>query len=160
MTDSSNTVPSFYQMVGFHFLVTFEELPGARNEDVMFQSVGGLDVQFDTESWKEGGENHFEHTLPTRSKFSSTLTLKRGVLKPGQSGLTDWCLKSFIHLQVVPLKTVTVQLLDENHHTLLKWTLAHVWPKSWKIAEFNAERSEVLIETMELNFNRFVMQTR
>ena len=71
-----------YQMVGFQFMVTFHELPNAKSEDVRFQSVGGLDVQLDTESWKEGGENRFTHQLPGRSKFSSSLTLKRGLIRP------------------------------------------------------------------------------
>jgi phage tail-like protein len=148
----------FYQMVGFHFQVTFQGLPRVRSEDIRFQSVGGLDVQMDTENWKEGGENHFEHVLPGRSKFSSTLTLKRGLLKPGQSGLTDWCINTFNHLKIEPLKLVIVELLDEEHNVLLKWDVEHVWPKSWKISEFNAERSEVLIETLELNFNRFTLK--
>jgi phage tail-like protein len=57
-------------------------------------------------------------------------------------------------LKLKPLKLVSVELLDENHQVLLKWDLEHVWPRSWKVAELNAERSEVLIETLELNFNR------
>ena len=101
----------------------------------------------DTETWKEGGENHFEHTLPGRRKFSSPLTLKRGLLTPGKSGLTDWCNNAFVHLKLKPLALVSVELLDENHKVLAKWDLEHVWPKSWKVAELNAERSEVLIET-------------
>lgn len=145
-------------MVGFHFQVTFQGLPDLKTEDVRFQSVGGLDVQMDTENWKEGGENHFEHVLPGRSKFSSTLTLKRGLLRPGQSGLTDWCINTFNHLRIVPLKLVIVELLDEEHNVLIKWDVEHVWPKSWKLAELNAERSEILIETLELNFNRFMLK--
>ncbi|NUQ23504.1 MAG: phage tail protein [Saprospiraceae bacterium] len=149
---------AFHQMVGFHFQVTFQGLPDLKTEDVRFQSVGGLDVQMDTENWKEGGENHFEHVLPGRSKFSSTLTLKRGLLRPGQSGLTDWCINTFNHLRIVPLKLVIVELLDEEHNVLIKWDVEHVWPKSWKLAELNAERSEILIETLELNFNRFMLK--
>lgn len=145
-------------MVGFHFQVTFQGLPDLKTEDVRFQSVSGLDVQMDTENWKEGGENHFEHVLPGRSKFSSTLTLKRGLLRPGQSGLTDWCINTFNHLRIVPLKLVIVELLDEEHNVLIKWDVEHVWPKSWKLAELNAERSEILIETLELNFNRFMLK--
>ena len=149
---------SGYQTVGFHFKVNFEELNGAQSADVRFQSVSGLDVQLDTETWKEGGENHFTHALPGRSKYSSSLTLKRGLLKPKQSGITDWCLKAFVDLEITPLKVVSVELLDENHIVLVKWVLEHVWPKSWKVADLNAERSEVLIETLVLNFNRFSMK--
>lgn len=147
-----------YQTVGFHFLVTFHGLPGARNEDVRFQAVSGLDVEMDTETWKEGGENHFEHTLPGRRKFSSPLTLKRGLLTPGKSGLTDWCKEAFVHLKLKPLDLVSVELLDEEHGVLVKWDVEWVWPKSWKVAELNAERSEVLIETLELNFNRLILK--
>jgi len=147
-----------YQTVGFHFMVSFYGLPGARDEDVCFQAISGLDGEMDTETWKEGGENHFEHTFPGRRKFSSPLTLKRGVLAPGKSGLTDWCNDAFVHLKLKPLRLVSVELLDENHQVLLKWDLEHVWPRSWKIAELNAERSEVLIETLELNFNRLALK--
>lgn len=147
-----------YQMVGFHFMVTFDGLEGFKNVDVRFQSVSGLDVQMDTEPWKEGGENHFEHTMPGRSKFSSTLILKRGMINPNNSGLTDWCINTFNHLKIKPLPVVIVQLLNEKHEVLIKWDVQHVWPKSWKVAELNAERGEVLIETLELNFNRFILK--
>ncbi len=147
-----------YQMVGFHFMVTFHDLEGNKDLDVRFQSVSGLDVQMDTETWKEGGENHFEHIIPGRSKFSSTLTLKRGLIKPKSSGLTDWCINTFNHLKIKPLPLVSVELLNPEHLVLIKWDVQHVWPKSWKIAELNAERSEVLIETLELNFNRFLLK--
>lgn len=147
---------SAHQTVGFHFMVTFHKLPNATKEDVRFQSVTGLDVQFDTESWKEGGENRFTHELPARSKYSSSLTLKRGlIVEPKKSGITDWCIGAFTNLKIRPLTLLSVELLDENQNILTQWDLHHVWPKSWKIAELNAERSEVLIETLELNYNRF-----
>lgn len=147
-----------YQTVGFHFMVTFHGLAGARAEDVRFQSVSGLDAEVDTETWKEGGENHFEHVLPGRSKFSSPLSLKRGLMIPGKSGLTTWCTDAFVHLKLKPLNLVSVELLNENHNVQAKWDLEWVWPKSWKVAELNAERSEVLIETLELNFNRMSLK--
>lgn len=143
-----------YQMVGFHFMVTFHDQK-VKSEDVRFQSVTGLDVQLETESLKEGGENRFTHELPGRSTFSSSLTLKRGLVDPKESWITNWCIDAFVNLKVKPLNLLSVELLDENHNVLVKWDLAHVWPKSWKVAELNAERSEVLIETLELNYNRF-----
>ncbi|MEZ5039249.1 MAG: phage tail protein [Saprospiraceae bacterium] len=157
MADSSNT-EYWYQTVGFHFKVTFNDLPGLQDTDVRFQSVSGLDVQVETEPLKEGGENRFEHTVPGRRKYSSSITLKRGLLRPGQSGLTDWCLKAFNDMIIKPLSFISVELLDENHNVLVKWDVTHVWPKSWKVADLNAERSEVLIETLELNFNRFQLK--
>lgn len=166
-----------YQTVGFHFQVIFEGLPINKEQikpvfvknnvlaekerqetkklDVCFQSVSGLDVQLETENLKEGGENRFTHQLPGRSQFSSSLTLKRGLIMPEDSAITDWCVEAFVNLKVYPLAVVNVLLLDEKHEPLARWSLQHVWPKSWKVAELNAERSEVLIETLELNYNRF-----
>lgn len=148
-------VNTAHQTVGFHFKVNFEGLGNDKSEDISFQSVSGLDVQLETESLKEGGENRFTHELPGRTSFSSSLTLKRGLIKPGESGVTDWCVRAFVDLKIEPLNLVSVWLLDEDHKKLVRWDLHHVWPKSWKVAELNAERSEVLIETLELNYNRF-----
>ncbi|WP_010521962.1 phage tail protein [Aquimarina agarivorans] len=153
-----------YQIVGFHFKVVFEDI-GGKNEDIEFQSVTGLDVQIEKETYKEGGENRFEHSLPGRRKYSP-LVLKRGIVKPNESALTEWCGKAFYNLynnkaneqNIVPLSTVNIQLLNENHEVLMKWVLSHVWPISWKVSELNAEKSEVLIETFELNYNRFKLE--
>lgn len=149
-----------YQNVGFHFKVSFlkgsnDNIPHEfQNSDVSFQSVSGLDVSLNTEAYKEGGENRFEHVMPVRTKYGK-LTLKRGFLLPSQSGLTKWFQDAFQNMKVRPIQTVVVELLNPEHASLQKWTLAHVFPTSWKVAEFNAERGEVLIETLELNYNRF-----
>ncbi len=143
-----------HQIVGFHFRVFFFDLPDEKEVDIQFQSITGLDVQIEKESLKEGGENRFEHSLPGRRKYT-TLTLKRGVLKPEDSGLTTWCQKAFQDLEITPLSRVDIELLNEDHNILMQWELSHVWPVSWKIGELNAEKGAVLIETLELNYNHF-----
>jgi phage tail-like protein len=155
---------NFYQSVGFHFSVHFS--PGDRDSvDVKFQSVSGLDSTIDTETVKEGGENRFEHVIPTRRKFGP-LVLKRGLLGPKTSAVTDWLKRTFEgepfnieskkeDFQVI--KEITIKLLGEDGQPLMVWTITNVWPRSWKIAELNAERGEVLIETLELNYNRLLL---
>lgn len=139
----------YHQTVGFHFKVNF-----GSEIDAAFQSVSGLDVSFDTESFKEAGENRFEHVIPTRRKYSD-LVLKRGLLSPtGASELSKWCKKAFDKYQFEP-KDLTVMLLDEKHNPLYKWDIKHAWPKAWKMSEMNAEKGEVFIETFELNYNTF-----
>jgi len=93
MSDRSLKPPVdyLYQNVGFHFKVVFSGL-GLNGEsiDSRFQSVTGLDVQMETEVIKEGGENKFEHVVPTRRKYSD-LVLKRGLVAPsGASEVTNW----------------------------------------------------------------------
>jgi phage tail-like protein len=153
-----------YQSVGFHFSVHFS--PNDRDSvDVKFQSVTGLDATIDTETVKEGGENRFEHVIPTRRKFGP-LVLKRGLLGPKTSAVTDWLKRTFegepFNIQsrnenFKVIDSVTIKLLGEDHQPLMVWTVTNVWPRSWKIAELNAERGEVLIETLELNYNRLLL---
>lgn len=105
----------------------------------------------DTESIKEGGENRFEHVIPTRSKYND-LVLKRGVLQ--DSGVIKWCRKAIEKFEFQPV-TVLVHLMNDKHEPLIEWRLFHVWPKKWAVAELNAEQSSVLVETIELNYNFF-----
>ncbi|MEP7229806.1 MAG: phage tail protein [Ginsengibacter sp.] len=153
---NSSTPESFYQTVNFHFSVEFSTLP-AESIDVKFQSVSGLDSTIDTESVKEGGENRFEHVIPVRRKYGP-LNLKRGLLTPGKSKLTAWLKKAFDEEVIEVIPTVTIVLLGEDHKPIMKWTVNNVWPRSWKLGELNAERGEVLIETLELNYNRLIFQ--
>lgn len=147
-------VDYFYQTVGFHFKVIFSGLSNQAEVDGRFKSVTGLDAQIETEIIKEGGENRFEHVVPTRRKYSD-LVLQRGLLSPASSSaVTAWCKKAFDRFEITPI-TMQVHLLNESHAPIMKWDIIHAWPKSWKTAELNAERSEVLIETLELNYNYY-----
>ena len=149
-----------YQTVNFHFKVDFN-IDSQDTTDIRFQSVTGLDSTLDTEPVREGGENRFEHVIPMRRKFGP-LVLKRGLLKPDDSKFTRWLKRVFEDEVsdefplVEPLPFVQISLLDERHNVLMHWTINNVWPRSWRIGELNAERGEVLIETLELNYNRLI----
>ena len=67
----------YYPPWGFYYKVEFEL--SSEPNDARFQSVSGLSVEYDTEEYKEGGENRFTHKLPVRTKYSD-LVLKRGML--------------------------------------------------------------------------------
>lgn len=149
-----------YQAVNFHFRVVFNH--GEQIDDIRFQSVSGLDSTLETEPLKEGGENRFEHALPIRRKYGP-LILKRGILKPKDSSLTKWLKGSFdddLECEMIePIPTVVISLLSEDHNTpLMAWTVNNVWPRSWKVGELNAEQGSVLIETLELNYNRLIFE--
>jgi phage tail-like protein len=150
----------FYQAVGFHFSVHF--WPNDRDSiDVRFQSVTGLDSTFETETFKEGGENRFEHVVPTRRKYGP-LVLKRGMLGANASRVSEWLKRAFDNnvpnAKFEILNPVTIYLLSEEAQPLMSWTVSNVWPRSWKIGELNAERGEVLIETLELNYNTLISE--
>lgn len=145
-----------YPPVNFHFSVSFGGTSNFNTVDAYFQSVSGLDWSMETETIKEGGVNNFEHVVPTRSK-TSDLVLKRGKLMPGDSKITDWCKLAFEQFNFNP-QDLIIQLLNEKHEPLMIWQVVHAWPKSWKLSELNAEKGEILIETLELNYNYFIFK--
>ncbi|HEV7782669.1 MAG TPA: phage tail protein [Chitinophagaceae bacterium] len=145
---------SLYQTVNFHFAVHFNFEPGETN-DIRFQSVSGLDSTLETETIKEGGENHFEHVIPLRRRYGP-LVLKRGLIKPEQSKLTKWLKDAFDNEKIVTWPEVVIMLFGDDHKVMMKWTINNVWPRSWKVGELHAERGEILIESLELNYNRLV----
>lgn len=143
----------YYPPVGFHFKVEFTGLDKELLE-VGFQSVSGLSVDMQTESIKEGGVNRYEHILPVRTKYNN-LVLKRGMVT--NSKLIEWFTETFSNrLEVNPID-VTVKLLNEQHDPLMTWNVIHAWPKKWSVADFNAEQSSVLIETLELQYHYFTL---
>ncbi|MDH7460650.1 phage tail protein [Chitinophagaceae bacterium 26-R-25] len=146
-----------YQAVNFHFSVSLGT--ASTDIDVRFQSVTGLDSTLETETIKEGGENRFEHVIPVRRKYGP-LILKRGILTPSASGITRWLQDVFENEKIVPKRSVTIKLLNQDHTTsLMYWTISNVWPRSWKIGELNAETGNILIETLELNYNMLIVRS-
>ena len=139
----------YYPPVGFHFKVEFVGV--GNDNDVRFQSVSGLSIEYDTESFKEGGENRFEHKLPVRTKYAD-LSLKRGMLT--DSKVIAWCLKALVDREFDP-KQVNVILLNEKHEPIKRWEVIDAWPKKWSVSDLNATENGVVVETLDLVYKYF-----
>lgn len=148
---SSPSAGGYYPPVGFHFRVEFVNI--GNDNDVRFQSVAGLNVEYDMEAFKEGGENRFEHKLPVRTKYPD-LALKRGMLKDSQ--VIDWCLDAFRNRVFQPAQ-VNVSLLNEEHQPLRTWQVFRAWPKKWAVSDFNAGENSIVVETLELSYSHFTL---
>lgn len=142
-------MPDYYPPPGFYFRVEFD-ISQNRN-DASFQSVSGLTVEYDIETYKEGGENRFEHKLPGRTKYAD-LVLKRGLLTGSE--VINWCLKAFRDREFEPAN-VTVTLLNEKGEPLKVWNVVHAWPKKWSVSDFNSSDNNVVVETLELSYRYF-----
>lgn len=144
------TVPGgYYPPVGFHFKVEFVGI--GNDNDIRFQAVSGLTIEYDTESFKEGGENRFEHKLPVRSKYAD-LSLKRGMLT--DSKVIEWCLKAFVDREFRPAQ-VNVLLLNEKHEAIKRWEVIDAWPKKWSVSDLNAQENGVVVETLDMAYKYF-----
>lgn len=139
-----------YPQVGFHFLVLFEIFPQFPN-DVRFQEVSGLSVDIEMETRPEGGEHRFVHHLPVRSKFGD-VTLKRG--KFLGSGILHWCRQAIDEFSFKP-SNVMISLMNADHIPLYNWYLINAIPKRLEVSSFNAQNSEIVIETLVLSYQYF-----
>jgi phage tail-like protein len=142
----------YYPPVGFHFRVEFVGI--GNGNDVRFQSVGGLSVEYDVETFREGGENRFEHKLPVRSKYPD-LALKRGLLL--DSEVINWVKAALFQRTFLPVQ-INVSLLNEAHQPLRTWLIFGAWPKKWSVTDFNANENTVVIESLELCYDYFTVQ--
>lgn len=147
----------YYPPPSFHFKVIFN-IPGTGNvkgNEIFFRSVSGLDVELETEKVKIGGENRYEYELPKRAKYHD-VTLKRGLLVKN-SIIQKWILDT-MNLRVIPAN-VQIMLLNEKHKGLMTWNLQHVWVKKWSFSDLDADKSEIMVETMILRYNSFTLAT-
>ena len=143
---------TYYPPVGFHFRVEFD-VAGASDADIRFREVSGLSMELEEESIIEGGENRFVQKLPVRAKYPD-LILKRGMLP--DSAVAKWCRDAIQDLDIKPA-TVWVTLLNEQHEPLKTFNFVRAWPKKWQVSDFNAENSELAIESLELAYQYFTV---
>jgi phage tail-like protein len=142
-------VSTYYPPWGFYYRVEFE---GSQEPDeARFQSASGLNVEYDTEEYREGGENRFVHRLPVRTKYSD-LVLKRGMLVGSET--VDWFLRAFQERVFKP-KSVSIILLNDKSEPLRTWNVVSAVPKKWSVSDFNANENSVVVETLELTYRYF-----
>lgn len=144
----------YYPPWGFYYKVEFSNEVTSNRNDTRFQSVSGLSVEYDYESYREGGENRFEHKLPVRTKYSD-LILKRGMLQDSQ--VINWFLDAFRDRQFKPADLVII-LLNEKGEPLRSWKVAGAVPKKWTVSDLVSTDSSIVVETLELTYQYFTIQ--
>jgi phage tail-like protein len=143
----------YYPPWGFYYKVEFD-LDKKNKEDVRFQSVSGLSVEYEYENFKEGGENRFEHKLPVRTKYGD-LILKRGMLVGSE--IIEWFNRAFRDRDFKPVN-VNIILMNEKGESLRTWKITNAIPKKWFVSDLNANENSIVIETMELSYRYFTIQ--
>lgn len=136
--------------VGFHFKVDFNigDIPFLNHG---FQEISGLSVNMSTTEVAEGGENRFKHQIPERPKYSN-LVLKRGLIIG--SDVIKWC-RDAIENYDFRRANVEIDLLNSLNIPVISWNVIDAYPVKWEVTTFNAEKSELVIETIELTYKYF-----
>lgn len=140
-------IKNIYPLPSFCFKVEFDKVTGMdKAASVFFRSVAGLRSESEVLPVKEGGVNHTQWQLYNGTKYSN-LVLKRGF--SGSNEFLRWR-DGWVTGRSRERANVTIQQLDSSMHSTASWTFKRAWPVKWELSEFDASKSEISIETLEL----------
>jgi phage tail-like protein len=114
--------------------------------DAFFKSVGGLKYETEVVPVKEGGSNGTTFNLVGATKWSN-IVLKQGFT--GNSALLKWR-EDWLKGTYNRIQTGRIIQLDTSLNPQAVWTFSSGWPVKWEITEFDASKSELSIETLEI----------
>lgn len=129
--------------LAFCFKVTFSS--GPLKGVGLFKSVSGLGDETETVDYREGGNNETTHKLVGATKFKN-IVLKRGLT--GREFL-EWREK-WRSEGKKERASGTIEQLDTMGNPRVTWEFIEAWPCKWELSEFDAGKSEVSVETLEI----------
>ncbi len=146
----------WYPATGFYFNVKVAGI--SEKADSRFKEVSGINMEVGSEKLTEGGVNNYTIVLPTQVS-STNLVLKRGMLKKS-GGLLEWIEKCITtdYSNPLELKNIDVQLLNSSGQPMVTWTFVDARPVKYLISELDAQKNDVLVETIEFTYTFFKRQ--
>ena len=111
-----------------------------------FSEVSGLEAAVEVTSYREGGENTFEHKLPGPVCYPRNLTLRRGLTDSTE--FWDWL--GQISLGLVVRRNLTILLLGGDGEPVLLWDCRRAFPVRWSGPDLDATGPVTAFETIEL----------
>jgi phage tail-like protein len=139
-----------YPASAFCFKVT---VPG-NSGDAYFRSVSGLRSEHEVLDVREGGINNFTHRLIGAVKWSN-LVLKRGFT--GSKEFIEWRNLWVVGTTMERKEITIVQLASDMKTVITTWKAQKAWPVKWEVSEFDATKSELTMETLEIAHHGLVM---
>ena len=137
--------------LGFRFGVLFFAAGVIPNPiDIFFQKVSGLGSTVETAGIEEGGQNLYTQSLPKRIKYDN-LVLERGVVV-GSPLVIEF--NAAMSLFKFSPSNVLVTLLDATNIPLAGWLFMKAYPVKWSVSDLDANANSVVIEHMELTYQR------
>jgi len=121
-------------------------LSGGSGGEAFFKSVSGLRYETEIVPVREGGANDTTFQLVGSTKWSN-IVLKQGFT--GSSDLLKWR-QDWLTGTMNRIQSGKIIQLDTALNTKATWTFIRGWPCKWEIAEFDASKSELAIETLEI----------
>jgi phage tail-like protein len=137
--------------LGFRFGVLFLALGILPNPiDILFQKVSGLGASVETIALEEGGQNIYVQQLPKRIQHEH-LVLERG-MAVGSPLVIEFNVA--MSLFTFKPSNVLVTLLDNTRIPIASWLCLKAYPVKWNVSDLDANSNTVVIEYMELAYQR------
>ena len=118
--------------------------------DVLFQKVSGLGSSVETIPVQEGGQNLYTQFVPKKISYEK-LVLDRGLVV-GSPLVTEFN-AAMSRFKFTPAN-VLVTLLDTSRLPIAAWLFMNAFPVKWSVSDLDAESNSVMIEHMELTYQR------
>ncbi|MFD9702946.1 phage tail protein [Lentzea sp. NPDC059081] len=124
-----------------------------------WRSCKGLGLDFEVETVVDGGHYDYQVILPTTVKYTP-IKLERAMERHDSRRVQDW-LRSMVRKWVngdasYDGATAVITLFNASNVDVASWTLAHVFPKSWKGPDLDAKAADFAIETLEFVHQGFL----
>lgn len=111
-----------------------------------FSEVSGLQVETETQDYREGGRNGYVHKLPGPVRYSQNLVLKRGLTDVD----TLWAWQKDVAKGKIERRNGTIYLLNRQGIPTMWWDFLEAYPVKWSGPQFRADANAVAFETVEL----------
>ena len=116
--------------MGYRFAVVFFALGVLPNPlDIKFQKVSGLSVEVETQYFKEGGQNLYQHRLPTGMKHGN-LVLERGLVVGSPVNLEFLATLSLFKFLT---GNVLITMLNKDALPIAAWMYWKTYPVKWSV---------------------------
>jgi phage tail-like protein len=136
--------PSVESHAAFRFAVQIDG-----NTEAVFTECTMPTLEVDIHEQQEGGLNDAVHLIPGRIK-AGKISLKRGITT--SSDLLKWYVDVARGQILSSKRKVSVIMYDSTANEIMRWNFEDAFPSRWTGPTFNAARSEVAIETLELSY--------
>ena len=137
--------------LGFRFSVSFFAQGVIPNPlDILFQKVSGLQATVNTSPVEEGGQNLYSQRLPEKIQYDN-LVLERGLVVGSPLAIEFNVAMSLFKFRP---SNVLVTLLDAAGLPISGWLFMNAYPVKWRVSDLDATANSVVIETMELTYQR------
>jgi phage tail-like protein len=119
------------------------------NDKAFFKSVSGLRYETEVVPVRAGGANDTTFNLVGATKWSP-LVLKQGFVSG--SKLLTWR-QGWLDGSAMTRVDGSIIQLDTAMHEMAQWDFFGGWPSKWEMAEFDASKNELAIESLEICHN-------